>query len=473
MNITPLANEITALLAPAVPYLKQAGEAAAGEPAKHLGAGVWDQIRALWERLLPGLDANGRAREALEVLEGDPGDADLQAQFRVQLKKILKSDAELADALAGMLLDPARGNSYCARQEGGGALAQGSSAVAGGEVGVGGDVNGPVSVTHTHIHADPLMAEALWWEIARHKPAPDLAAATDRYLANLVDRYRYLDFRGMGITDRVALKLPLLHMYVPLKARRELPEGETWARELKVAGRAASGPEREAMGERLSEPLPLIGLLRDNPGLIVLGDPGAGKTTFLKLLALVLATGQGAAMGLEPRLPVLLPLSAYANALEEQDIPLDRFIGRYHRERGLDLPIDAMLEQALARGGALLLLDGLDEVQDLGRRHLVVQRVVDFFSFHLKAGNKFVITSRLVGYPEVRPRVEGLAECTWWTWTTRRSRHSSISGPAPSSRRCAAPPRWPRSRRSGNAASCRTRCATIPGCAPWRPTPCC
>ncbi|MCP5120366.1 MAG: hypothetical protein GY953_56950, partial [bacterium] len=74
----------------------------------------------------------------------------------------------------------------------------------------------PVSVTHTHIHADPLTAEALWREIARHKPAPDLAAATDRYLGNLVDRYRYLDFRGMGITDRVALKLPLLIFLVLL-----------------------------------------------------------------------------------------------------------------------------------------------------------------------------------------------------------------------------------------------------------------
>lgn len=410
MDISTLANEITALLAPAVHFLKKTDEAAAEEAGKRLGAGVWDKAQAVWARLCPELDVSGRAREALDDLEDDPDDADLQAQFRVQLKKILKANAELEDALAPLLLDPSPGDIYNATQEGDGTLAQGSGAVAGGEVGVGGNVHGSVLVTN--IHADPLTAEALWRDIARHRPAPDLAASTDRYLAHLTDRYRYLDFRGMGITDRVALKLPLLQMYVPLKARREMPEGETWSRELKVAGRSVSGPEREAMGERVSEPLPLIGLLQDNPGLIVLGDPGAGKTTFLKLLALMLATGQGASLGLEPRLPVLVPLSAYANALEEKDVPLDRFIDGYHRERGLDLPIDAMLEQALARGGVLLLLDGLDEVQDLARRHLVVERVVDFFSFHRKTGNKFVITSRLVGYPEVRPRVEGLAECT-------------------------------------------------------------
>ena len=33
------------------------------------------------------------------------------------------------------------------------------------------------------------------------------------------------------------LRLPLLDLYVPLKARLELPEGETWRR-LKLAGRA-------------------------------------------------------------------------------------------------------------------------------------------------------------------------------------------------------------------------------------------
>ena len=59
-----------------------------------------------------------------------------------------------------------------------------------------------------------------------------------------------------------------------------------------------------------------------------------------------------------------------------------------------------------------MLLDGLDEVKDLALRHHVVERVADFYSFHRRAGNKFVLTSRVVGYREVRPTAEGLAECT-------------------------------------------------------------
>ena len=251
------------------------------------------------------------------------------------------------------------------------------------------------------------------------RPAPpkpklqkDYARQRESYLSHLVDRYRYLDFKGMGVSDRVPLRLPLMEMYVPLKARIELPEGETWARQLRLAGRQVSDEEAESIGQRLSQPTPVLDLLHQHDGLIILGDPGAGKTTFLKYLVLCLAQDGGETLGLDGRLPVLLPLSAYANALATQDVPLDRFIAQYYDGLGIDPPLGPMLDQALAQGEALLLLDGLDEVRSLGQRHLVVERVVDFLTFRRGQGNKFILTSRVVGYREVRPTAEGLAECT-------------------------------------------------------------
>ena len=107
-----------------------------------------------------------------------------------------------------------------------------------------------------------------------------------------------------------------------------------------------------------------------------------------------------------------MPLSAYAIRLAEHDLPLDRYIVEYHQARGIDLSIDAILRTALKQGGALLLLDGLDEVQETARRRLVIDRVVDFFSLHQAAGNKFVLTSRIIGYKEVRTVVGDLQECT-------------------------------------------------------------
>jgi len=66
----------------------------------------------------------------------------------------------------------------------------------------------------------------------------------------------------------------------------------------------------------------------------------------------------------------------------------------------------------LKDGSALVLLDGLDEVKNLSMRHTVVERVVSYFTAHKSNGNKFVLTSRVVGYRDVRPAAEGLVEAT-------------------------------------------------------------
>ena len=240
----------------------------------------------------------------------------------------------------------------------------------------------------------------------------DLAKTESLYLAHLAERYRYLDFRGMGISDRVPLRLPLLDMYVPLKARVQTPDGETWTRQMRLAGRLVGEEEAGAMGEKLSEPQPVLELLQKNSGLVLLGDPGSGKTTFLKSLALGLSAGLAETPGLEGRIPVLVPLSAYANAIAKRDLPLQRFLSNYFEDRGLELPLTPLITEKLARGEVLLLLDGLDEVRELKHRNLVVERVQDFYSRHRGAGNKFVLTSRVVGYREVRPSAEGLAEAT-------------------------------------------------------------
>lgn len=308
---------------------------------------------------------------------------------------------------------PSSSVSTTADVQGPGNLTQGDDNVTGG---AGSNVFGHVTgnVYLLNASAGPVDSQRLLTQLGESHPPEDLTRATKSYLEYLVECYRYLDFRGMGVSDRVPLKLPLLEMYVPLKARMETPEGETWTRTaVRLAGRSATEAETEGMGQRLSGPLPVLDLLREQAGLVVLGDPGAGKTTLLRFLALTLATGQGEKLGLGNRLPVLLPLAAYANALAAGNVPLERFIASYYQEnKGIGLPLNALLARGLAQGGMLFLLDGLDEVREREIRHRVVDRVRDFYNLHRNAGNKFILTSRIVGYREVRPEAEGLAECT-------------------------------------------------------------
>ena len=243
-------------------------------------------------------------------------------------------------------------------------------------------------------------------------PPEELREATKKFLAFLVDRYQYLELKGIGLADQVPLMLRLISMYVPLKARIGLPEGDTWARHLKVAGRHLRAETSGTTTGRLSEPWPLLDLIRQSDGLVILGDPGAGKTTFLKYVALQLASGMGEQIGIGARLPILIPISAYATALAEGDIRLDRFVCEYYESRCPDTPMKQLLKDSLDQGRALILLDGLDEVRETSLRNVVVQNVMDFYASHRAAGNKLVLTSRIVGYPEVRPAVEGFAECT-------------------------------------------------------------
>src|SRR5690606_2868861 len=155
----------------------------------------------------------------------------------------------------------------------------------------------------------------------------------------LYARYRYLDFRGMGMADRVPLQLPVTEMYVPLKAWDGIPSEDTRPHAMPVRARKITGAVTENNSERLSGITPLLDLMKEHRGLVILGDPGAGKTTLLKYLTVLLATGRGAEVGLDRRLPVLVPISAYAEVLSKQDVPLQVFMADYYRNRSIDLPL--------------------------------------------------------------------------------------------------------------------------------------
>ncbi|MEM7331924.1 MAG: SUMF1/EgtB/PvdO family nonheme iron enzyme [Chloroflexota bacterium] len=243
-----------------------------------------------------------------------------------------------------------------------------------------------------------VIAEQFWYEDPDFDQ-PELIPATSAYLKFLDNRYRTLEFRGLGFVNQLPGRLQLLNLFVPLKVRPFLPEGDTW-------------PRQFVTDIENHEPVPILPLLENEDGLVLLGDVGAGKTTFLKYLALSLAMGHDVDETINGRIPLILPLSAYADELKNGNLSLQDFFVNYFNGMGVQLPLDSMFNQVLARGKGLFLLDGLDEVRDIALRHQVVQQILNFFALHRQNGNKLIVTSRLVGYRDARLLTDGLLECT-------------------------------------------------------------
>lgn len=282
-----------------------------------------------------------------------------------------------------------------------------------GGVVVGHDTQGNVIILRSDSRAaDP---RRLWARLGEPQPSEDLIRSTAGFLQHQIDRYHLLDIRAMALLGGLPPRLPLLEVYVELAARVESFQGESWARRLHRAGWLPTSPEAEALGRRLVEPRPIVELVQDSgSSLAILGAPGGGKTTFLKFLSLVHCTGQEGALGLKARLPVPLPLTFVAEALdaaEAEGESLEDIIVRYYRqEREQD--VAEVLKRALEVGGALLLLDGLDEVGGVERRSRIVKEVERFLARRAAAGNQLILASRPLGYSEVRLEADGLVECS-------------------------------------------------------------
>ncbi len=81
----------------------QAVSYAAGLLAKAAGTAADKLGGAIGNKLLSLLRANPKTRDALDDLGGAPGDGDLQAALRVQLRKALREDAALREELAAIM----------------------------------------------------------------------------------------------------------------------------------------------------------------------------------------------------------------------------------------------------------------------------------------------------------------------------------------------------------------------------------
>jgi predicted NACHT family NTPase len=106
-------------------------------------------------------------------------------------------------------------------------------------------------------------------------------------------------------------------------------------------------------------------------------------------------------------------------------VALERFLADYHVERGVSLPIQPLFAEALKRGQALVMLDGLDEIKDpvCLRKHVVDQvLVLDDYAVVLGAGRSNGQQIRTAHQPH-RRLCRGAPDCR----ETGRMHRQSIS----------------------------------------------
>ena len=92
------------------------------------------------------------------------------------------------------------------------------------------------------------------------------------YLKYLHDLTSHIDIRGLQVGSGEAMRFPIEELYIPLTTA--LP-GKPKARE------GMDAPEADALLQKEERHVELHEALRERR-LVIVGDPGAGKTTFLR-----------------------------------------------------------------------------------------------------------------------------------------------------------------------------------------------
>lgn len=133
-----LATSVWNVLQPYLPIL-------AMKAAETIGGKVPDIVGIVWETIEKKFDTKAAAKEAFEDLLNSPKDADTQAAFRQQLKKLMADDDSFATELSKLL--EAASDTSKTFLTGDGAIAQGAGAKAVGKDGVmiGGDMTGNIN----------------------------------------------------------------------------------------------------------------------------------------------------------------------------------------------------------------------------------------------------------------------------------------------------------------------------------------
>lgn len=221
------------------------------------------------------------------------------------------------------------------------------------------------------------------------------------YLRDLLEKTAYIDIRGLQVGTGRANRFPIEELFISLTTSQG-PD------------RATDDPKRSHPALAESRTVPLHDALRHDR-LVIVGDPGAGKTTFLRRLAYALCQAQlgdvpEAALdrlGITDRtFPIFLRINELAQHIarngQQSTAPagdaaawLPHFLGAAGTANGCGLDAE-FFRRHLESGVCTVLLDGLDEAPDRLVRERMSRLIENLRGAYGRC--RFVVTSRPTAY---------------------------------------------------------------------------
>ncbi|MEM8643138.1 MAG: HEAT repeat domain-containing protein [Cyanobacteria bacterium P01_G01_bin.54] len=237
------------------------------------------------------------------------------------------------------------------------------------------------------------------------------------YREALVERYGTLDFASLQATGAYYSAVKLWNVFVPQSVREcheyepqllEVPKDQLLrlveAGELDAAQLAASEKRHdERRRAYINQPSrPILDVIADATPqrFVVLGDPGSGKSSLMRFLALQWARLSDANQRYSQPLPLLIELRDYSR----WQCPSGKgFLQYLHAAPTWHRLNQQTLQHLLGQPNrVMLMLDGLDEVFDPVERERVVNDIHRFSNTYKQV--RIVVTSRVVGYQPHRLR---------------------------------------------------------------------
>jgi formylglycine-generating enzyme required for sulfatase activity len=289
---------------------------------------------------------------------------------------------------------------FQAEIEGSGAIAQGEHSTAAGSRAV--LVSGPMSAPLTTGDHSPITYVAQ--QILSAGPADNTIEQTRRrYLEVLYQRCNALPLAALGGEEGTGQDAGLDQVYIALDTRSRI----------KVNGEEQKGRQPAIGNGEQGRTLSVLEAATQQRRLALLGDPGSGKSSFVRYLAAWLAGAQLGHLPLPPGWPATLPLFMTLRDLAPRLASLQ--LDDLSEERQQELLRNAVLAQwdadladmgaagmsaqvseVLLQGGVLLIFDGLDEVAESVRARvsLAVKAVLSQY----RQVHRVIVTSRTRSY---------------------------------------------------------------------------